>query len=51
MGAWNLYSSVLWYAEFDGLIFIKILLLSGVVSPFFDSKANFVSFVTIDGYD
>jgi len=41
MEAWNLYNSVLWYAESDVVIFIKIMLLLRDVSSFFENKANF----------
>ena len=29
------YNKVLWYAEYDGVIFVNILWLSGGVSPLF----------------
>ena len=32
--AWNLYSRVLWYAEFDGVIFIDMIRLLVVFTPF-----------------
>jgi hypothetical protein len=49
IGAWNLYSRVLWYAEIDGVIFIRVLWPLGGVSPFFENQANFLRPVTIDG--
>jgi hypothetical protein len=50
IGAWNFYSRVLWYAESDDVIFIKVLSLLGVVSLFFfENKANFLRRLTFDG--
>ena len=40
---------VLWYAESDGVIFVKILQLLGVFPPIFLNKANFLRLVTFDG--
>jgi hypothetical protein len=35
IGAWNLYRNILWYAETDGVIFIRILWFLGGILPFF----------------
>ena len=45
IGAWNIESHVHWYAESDGVVFVKVLWLSGFF-PFFENKANFVGLVT-----
>ena len=42
IGAWNLYSRVFWYAESDGMIFIKILWLFWGDSTFFRKSGNFL---------
>ena len=39
--AWNLSNRVFWYAESDGVIFIKILSLVGDVSPLFKKSSKF----------
>ena len=49
IGAWNLQNKVLWYAESDGVIFIKILWLLRVYSPFLENKANILGLVAFDG--
>ena len=41
IGAWNFHSKVLWYAESDDVIFIKILCLLWGVSPFFQKPGKF----------
>ena len=42
---------VLWYAEYDGVIFVKILWRLGVFPPIFQNKANFLRLVTFDDKD
>jgi hypothetical protein len=49
IGALNFYSRVLRYAEYDGVIFIKIIWLLWGVSSFFGNKANFLRLVFFDG--
>jgi len=52
IGAWNVYSRVLWYTEFDGVIFIKIPLnLGGCFPPILKIKQNFLRLLTFDGYN
>ena len=41
MGAWNLPSKFLWYAESDGVIFIQIPWILGGVIPFFRKQDEF----------
>ena len=48
--AWNLYSEVLWYAESDRVIFIKILRLLEGVPPFLENKTHLLRLVTCDGW-
>ena len=33
--AWNFYNKVLWYADSDGVIFVKIVSLLGGFFPYF----------------
>ena len=41
VGAWNIYTRVLWYSESDGMSLIKISWLLGGVSPLFSKIRKF----------
>ena len=41
IGAWNFYSTVLWYVEFDGVIFVKVVRLLGGVFSLFSKMRQF----------
>ena len=50
MGALNLNSRVLWYAESNDVMFMSISwLLGDVPLPFFENPANFLMLVAFDG--
>ena len=46
---WNFYNKVLWYAESDSVIFVKIVWLLGAISPYFLKWGKFSQARYFDG--